>query len=428
MLDADQIATISLGVIVILTILAPGAIPFAWLLRRVRLIGGPTSAAILGGAIAGLLLGATVLGKAAPDAYASIYIGGAQAAAALDEAKRESERELAVLRASGVSEIAISEHLAGVDLRLTELGQRVQSERQQRALAADSAALLLACAMMALAAASSGRRRRRDLTTGAIASGFTMVLGAGTPIFFAAIWFGGFTTTQAWALGAVLGIGSAWPTVRTRSHGIPGRSTETDAGAMVALLIGLAAIEIAILSITGADSFAGAWSLAFVACAVIACAWRVGARRPRSQRRALMVSNGIIIPTLTAACIAPVDLPATALTSACIIASIAALLFASDGRWFGAWLGWRWFGDAETRQSAWRRSAAMLANNVGAVSIGAGALCSAAGLINHAGMIAVVLGALLVESTVGLRLRFATAFDRNAAQPDDANTDDSHKA
>ena len=101
MLDAHQIATVSLGVIVILTALIPGAVVFAWLLRRARLIGGPSTAAILGGAIAGVLLGATVLGKVAPDLYSTIYIGGARTTAEMRDTQLESERQVAALRSQG---------------------------------------------------------------------------------------------------------------------------------------------------------------------------------------------------------------------------------------------------------------------------------------------------------------------------------------
>ena len=423
MLNADQIAQVGLGVIVVLGVLAPAAIIFAWLLRRCGMVGGPAAAGILGGAIAGGLLGSAVLGKAAPDAYTAIFVGGVHETAALHTAQRSAERELAALGASGVTAAAIEEHRARVERKLLAYADRVDTSMLLRARAIDSAALLLGVAVMALGAGWAGRIRTRPLTTGAIASGFGMVIGAGAPVCIAAVWLGGFSTVQAWTLGGAVGIGSAWPTLRSRIYGVAGRSPETDASALVALCIGLAAIVMAILSVAGIRSFAGLWSIVFVAVAIAASAWRVRARRPRSQKRALALCNAGVIPALTAVCVAPIDLPGVIITKACIVASLAALLFASDGRWFGAWLGWRWFGNMNAKRTAWRRSAAALANNVGAVSIGAGALGRSAGLIDSAGMIAVILGALLLEITIGLRRRFAVAFDNARPLINDDNAD-----
>jgi|GEM_PF-1047881 len=426
MLTADQIAPVALGVIVVLTALTPAAIVFAWLLRRSAMIGGPAAAGILGGAIAGILLGATVLGGSAPGVFDSIYIGGAEESAALQEAQRESERELAALGASGVSRAAIREHRERDEQRLIRLADRVTAARRLRARSVDSAALLLGIAVMALGAGWAGRVRARSLTAGAVASGFGMVLGAGVPVCLTAIWLGPMSNVQAWTLGGAIGIGSAWPTARSRAFGTAGRSPETDASALAALCIGLAAVVMAVLSVASIRSFAGAWSVVVVAVAVASVAWRVRTRRPRSQRRSLALCNGVVTPALTAVCVAPIDLSATLITRVCVVASLAALFFASDGRWFGAWIGWRLFGDDAARRTAWTRSAAALANNVGVISIAAGALGRSAGLIDSPGMVALVLGALVVETTTGLRRRFAGTLDDTIAlrQRDSADDDD----
>jgi hypothetical protein len=425
MLGTDQIAQIGLGVVVVLSVLAPAAALLAWMLRRGRMIGGPAAAGIVGGAIAGVLLGATVLGKAAPDAYTSIYVGGIGERVALIGAQRAVERELAALTASGVTPEAVREHRQSAEPKLAAYADRFAGAQRLRSQSIDAAGMLLGCAVLALGAGWAGRTRRRPMTGGAIAAGFGMVLGAGVPVFCCAAWLGGFSHSGAWALAASVGVGSAWPTAGARRFGAAGRSPETDAGALVALLIGLAAIVMAVLSVNGIRSFSGAWSVVFVIVAIGAGAWRVRARRPRSQRRALSLCHGVVTPTLTAVCVATIDWPGTLVTRACIVASVAALLFASDGRWFGAWLGWRIFGDADARESAWRRSAAALANNVGAVSIGVGALGRGGGLVDDAGMIAVLAGALLVESTSGLRRRFAGRLDETLSSSDGSSSDGS---
>ncbi|MCB9838761.1 MAG: hypothetical protein H6813_05435 [Phycisphaeraceae bacterium] len=414
MLRTDELAPIALGVIVILAALAPASVIFAWLLRAGRMVGGGAAAGILGGAIAGTLLGATVLHKSAPGVYETIYVGGAAETRELHEAQREADRDAAALAATGVTREAVTEYRAGANRKLASYVDAVSRAQRLRARALDSAGLLLLGAVMALGAGWAGRVRRRRLTGGAVASGFGLVAGAGIPVCCAAAWLAGLSNIEAWTLAAAVGIGSAWPTPAARSIGVAGRSPETDAASMVALCMGLAAVVMAVLSTRGPRSFAGVWSLAIVAAAVAACAWRAGSRRPRSQRRALAMCNGVVTPTLTAVCIAPIDVAAVFPARACVIASIAALLFASDGRWFGAWLGWRLVGEGSGGSDAWRRSAAMLAGNVGAVSIGAGALGRSAGLIGDPAMLAVLVGALFVETTGGLRRVFAVRLDAMA--------------
>jgi len=413
MLNADQIAHIALGVVVVVAVAAPAAAVLAWLLRRAGLVGGPAAAAVLGGAIAGVLLGATVMGKAAPGVYEAVFVGGVREAELLEEARRGVDREIEALRVSGVTPIAIEEHRAGLERKISAYADRAAWARARRSEAIDSAALLLTCAVFALGAAWAGRMRRRPMTGGAVASGVGTVLGAGIPVCIAAAWLGHMGNTSAWALGAAMGIGSAWPTARARRHGASGRSPETDASAMVALLIGLAAVTMATISEGGAGSFAGAWSAAVIGVALVSCAWRSRKRRTRTrtQRRALGMTYAVIAPALTAVCAAPIDWSSEAVTRAGIVAMVAALLFASDGRFFGAWIGWRLYGDETAREQALRRASAALANNVGIVSIGVAALGRAAGVIDGAGMIAIIFGALIVETTVGLRLRFARMLD-----------------
>lgn len=426
MLSADQFASVSAGAIVVLAVLTPAAALLAWLLGRCRMPGGPAAAGILGGAIAGLLLGATVLGKAAPDRYGAIYTGGVEETRALDEAQRNIERDLAALSAAGVSSQAIYERRERMNTKLASFVDQRNTALDQRAKGVDSAAMALGCLLLTLGAGWAGKGRKRQLTGSAVASGFSMVVMAGAPIGIAAAWLGGFPNIQAWALGAACGIGSAWPTMRSRRFGAAGRAPETEAASFVALAIGLAAMVMAVLSIHGPSTFAGAWAVVVVIVATIASAWRPRSRRPRSQRHSLRLAHGVIIPALTAVCIAPIDLPAVGATSACLIATIAALLFASDARWFGAWLGWRLAGDASARETAWRRSASMLAGNVGAISIAAGALGHCAGLVGSAAMVAIIAGALFVEITTGLRHRFAIKFDAVAVNTsDDADARDS---
>lgn len=426
MLSADQIASVSAGAIVVLAVLAPAAALLAWLLRVGRMPGGPAAAGILGGAIAGILLGATVLGKAAPDSYSALYIGGVEESRSLDEAQRNIERDLAALRAAGVSSQAIYERRERMNVKLASFVDQRNTALDQRAKAVDSAAMTLGCLLLTLGAGWAGKGRKRHLSGSAVASGFTMVVMAGAPIGIAAAWLGGFTNIQAWALGAACGIGSTWPTLRSRRFGAAGRLPETEAASFVALAIGLAAMVMATLSIHSPSTFAGAWAIVLVIVALTASAWRPRMRRPRSQRQSLRLAQGVIIPALTAVCVAPIDIPGVITTKACLIATIAALLFASDGRWFGAWLGWRLGGDPIARETAWRRSASMLAGNVGAVAIAAGALGHSAGFIGSAAMLAIVAGALFVEITTGLRHRFAIMFDAGPVNAsDDADAHDS---
>lgn len=98
--------------LLLMIVIAAGAIGCASVLRWARFPGGLLAAGIVGGAIAGVFLSAAVLGKAFPEVYNDLVRVRPASIEALQDAIANFEREQAVLEASGVSEEAVLEHAA----------------------------------------------------------------------------------------------------------------------------------------------------------------------------------------------------------------------------------------------------------------------------------------------------------------------------
>src|SRR4051812_16613534 len=127
-------------------------------LRAVRLPGGRPAAAVLGGILAGLVLGPGVLGQLAPDWYEQTFVGGATERRALEELAAERR----ALVASDVSAEAVREF----DRDHNHERQRLDLARR-KAMAAfrqplDVAGVTMLSVAMFAGGWVSPRRRRAD--------------------------------------------------------------------------------------------------------------------------------------------------------------------------------------------------------------------------------------------------------------------------
>lgn len=409
-----------LGAALAIMTLAPGSWAAMFLLRRAGIAGGWSGAAAVGGAMAGILLGGSVLGALAPQTHIRMIQGGLDQRQALQEQRGEHLREIAAMESTGVSEIAVEELRRRQENERAPLREAVANAERRHQTVLYGAGLVL----FALAAFSITARRGRQVRAeanepiaGAIAAGAGCVLLSGVCAALLAQWtLGGALGTekafgvipgvgnQAALFGVGLGIGSALIGPRARRD-VAGRVGAVKRAGVVAMLLGALAL-VGLTAPTAAILFAASLLAAIGAGPVIGRSLSRPMRRNIGWGAAAMASA-----PLYAIAIAPLDLGALASGGAGLwIAILIAVIFASDGRMLGAWLGWWTFGADAGRRQAWRRGSAMVNANVGLVQIGV-VLCAgfgaaidpAATSLDPRLIAALATGAILVEISARLR-------------------------
>lgn len=104
----DQALPIALA----LLLAAAAAAALAWLLRGAGIPGGRPAAALVGGLLAGILLGPAVLAHVAPDAFERLYRGGAPERLALRQLHARHRADLAAASVGGPAPGALAEVFA----------------------------------------------------------------------------------------------------------------------------------------------------------------------------------------------------------------------------------------------------------------------------------------------------------------------------
>ncbi len=294
-----------------------------WVLRLDR-----RGAGVLGGVCAGLALGPAVFGSLAPGVYADWMMGGVKPAMEAARLTARIEPERAALGASGVSSVAVAEHVGELEQRAEALKREAERDRAMRRQAAGAAAA--SCALLAGLAVSRPVRPRWPAVGAGAVGGLLSCLGFAVAARAAL----GLSIAEACAAGAVMTGGVlAWN------------------GSSGARSFGFGALAIAC---AGLCVFAGVWTGAMLACVIgLGLAIRSVDFGVASGRWARAFAEGVLVPT-SAALVLPLAGTDVTLGGAVLIAG--ACLLAGDLQLIGSWIGVNLFesGVARSRPlSAW---------------------------------------------------------------------------
>ena len=385
---------------------APAAL-LALALRRSQSPGGPLAAAIVAGIFVGLVAGPGVLGRARPDIFAPLFVGGVEQAEALRAITMRQANDLAALDAIQASPAAIDE-LAGEHRAALEPAQEAlaRARRERRALLDLIAAILVAMHLYAAAgaivpvapragarlAASLVEHQAAPILVGLLAIALSILIPACAGLLILA-------PRQSFALALILSVPALSLTLRPP------------------LLLAC----FASLILCGVASLTLAWSAPFTVIvggllAGLLVPLSLAPRPGRALRRAILpLASALTLPAISAMLAARIDLLYLASDPATYapfwFALIAGLLWSSDGRMFCVWLACRVFGWSDARRRPW--SAAARAGNAG-VGVAQLALAVAfmpAGLAPEPIIAGALFGAALVELSRTPRAWLARALE-----------------
>ncbi len=384
----------------ILAILIPTAA--AVLLTLLLRAAGLTRAAIVGGLLAGVFVGATVFGRAAPDVYERWFVGGGAEREALEQLRSRQGADIEALQATDISEVAIDELLA-----------RQRPEREQ-AMAAHEAAMhqhqawrvqTLAIAALALLVACSPRLRRPVAWSESLFAALWMITVTCGIIGLAVVFAFEGARGPAVALGltfSVVGAGANLPSAREDGAAMIAVLTSVEARdrlvniAFIVWFICFVAAVTAVLAAAPPDAAVpGDLRIALLAGAVLGVAAKL---LPRRARRSML---GLGLPAiLTALLVVNVDLLAPTMIGPLILG----LIVGGDARWFGLasglrWLGWPW-------SSAWVGTMPLIDSAASQVSIAAVFFVS--GWLNEPLLACAIFGAAVCDLAHPLRPRLLT--------------------
>lgn len=385
----------------------------AALLRWARVPGGRHGAACVAGLVAGLLLGPSIFGRAFPSAYERLFVGGVTESKELDRLLARQRADLSAMRAADITPVAIEEARAQHAIERAPLETKLETARaefaQPRRWLATGVVALAAFGAAVGALPLSRRAIVRIQNELAIERGKPILAGllgvlmcalppaiivALIPVLGSAV--GG--TGPAWA--GALGVGVIFSIAALSAAQRPAVWIASASAVVSALAAGIAAgASIPIAIILGA-----AW---------VGLMLSIGLPREPRRRARLLVSIALwaaIVPVLVCLGAMRADVHELARDWRFWALAILALLLASDGRWFAAWLGWRLVGTARSA-GRWTRAAAMLPPGSGAAMIGAALALEHAGAVSEFVLLPAAIGAVVIEVTRGLREWLAGVLD-----------------
>lgn len=397
-----------LGLLQLLACAVP-AVGLAAILRAARCPGGAMGAAVAAGIVAGLLLGPGVFGRVKPAWHDPLLRGGVEQAAALQAESDRQRIERAALEASGVTDVALEEfdreRLAPRRAEFQAALDRARAEfRSDFGLVQAVVASALLMLALPAACARSGRLWRRTgecaIDTrwqGAGRGALALVLAMSIP-FALSMWL-------LKDLKLALGVAAALA--------VP---------AVVALPCGLFIASASGAALGACIAMVGLWTVPATVVGVaafVALALCVGSESPRRREKAkrsggsgwwggAAVVGYVLVPTLTAMLIVGIDPHSVVSSGVFIWMTILALLWSSDGRW----LAWRLAG------FTWTRAALPVGTGASMVQLVIAAGCGWAGA-PHGVVGALVLGALTIELTAGIRRLLARQMDGPLEEPSD---------
>ncbi len=374
------------------------AVFFTLLLRS----AGLTRASIIGGILAGGLVGATVLGRVAPDVYERYFVGGVAEHRALEQLHSEHGAALRAMSEMNVSEAAVEE-------LQTRQRTEMQAATQQRdaAEAAHQQARLLLSAIIALSiiVAAAPRSRRPASAPECLFAALWMIVVTCGFVGLAVVFAFQGSRAQAIALGLTFaaagtnvilplrpGEESSHPTVLLPLE-IRNRLTD------IAFVIWFLCFVAIITGVLSAAQSGSAQTSHLTPTLLIAIVGGVGLKLlPLRARHALRM---IVLPSiLTALLLVNTDL----MTPMLIGPLVLAVLVGGDARWFGLasglrWQGWSW-------RNAWLGTMPLV--DAAPMQVAMASAFFLAGWLNEPLLACAVFGAAVCDVTQPLRPRLLT--------------------
>jgi len=394
----------ALDPILAILLTAVAAVLLTLLLRA----AGLARAAVLGGVLAGALVGATVLDRVAPEAYQRYFVGGVSQSDALRQLRSRQGADLTALQAADVSPAAADELIGRQRTELLAATKSLES-----AVQAHQRARVLVMAMLALSliVAAAPRARRPAWWSECAFAGLWMVVICCGIVGLAVVFVFQGTRTQALALGlafAALGTNVV----------LPPRSDDSGARLMIIIpaeirerLVDIAFVVWFICFVAGtaaviaASRLSGSTSTDLRVTLPMAVIAGVGMRLlPLTARHALRM---LVLPSVLAALlVANIDL----MTWMMVPPLVLAVIVGSDARWFGLasamrWHGWRW-------RHAWLGTMPLI--DAAPMQVAMAGVFFVCGWLNEPLLMCAVFGAAVADVTQPLRPRLLTMLNPQA--------------
>lgn len=384
-----------------LVVLSLPAIALAWLLRRCEAPGGRGSAALIGGAVTGILLGASVLGQLNPEAHDRLFISGVEQSRAVREVASRHRADAVAMRASGAHAQDIAALAQRHESELEPLRREMLAAQARHRERLDWIAAAFIGAYLVAAAPKWARCRRPrsaygpahrtdevSRTRARLIGAFALFIASAPPTILGLLLLR-MPLRLALALGLIFAIPGLSRTLGRTAY------TSSAAGLIVGLIGTALLVPPSFIILLGA------------ALAIGVGVW-IGI--PRSLRRPYqrMCNNlqfACLLPILAAMAAVRIDLYALADQRSFWILVAIAILWSSDGRWLGSALAQRSLAHGAPF-ARWSIAAAQVNAGAAQAQLIAAMTLSLGGAAALAGsdlLAASLVGAIFIELTANLR-------------------------
>lgn len=375
------------------------AVVMSMALRRLGAPGG----AILGGLVAGIVLGPTLAGRVAPTWYEQTVIGAFEEREELDRLRavhgmNRAAREHAGASAEATAPLEAREHDLEVIQTERVAAARWRHQEPMRWLVAGMVGLWLV--IMALTRDTESKPAERPdwyqpLVIGLWAAALPGAIG----LIFLRWW--GLDAAVCLAAGACLGAGAAAAPrsdLEAADQAEPGGRRLMDGAALVAFIGAAVALGWAAVETRGWSGLVHLWPIGLGAAArfVPLVAPIPSAAAVRGRRIAMQV----LVPALAALAAIRIEL----FEHASIWIIVALVLLSGDGRWLGAFIGAML---ARTRRALPTMRLVLAGMAAGPTQVALTALTLHRGLVDEPVALALLLGAAVMEMTTPLRAAMA---------------------
>jgi hypothetical protein len=390
-----------------------------------RAVNAPGSA-ILGGLVAGVLLGPTIFGRILPVQFETLLVGGVTERQHLEELRRRQAADIiaaehARFDAEGMRRMAVEHRAARAPL---EERLELARWRHQRPLRGLTMVIIIAAMLGA-----GTPRAAVDRDGGAVnwpsaihIAAWSAALPGGIAFVAARAWFG-WGAAEAALFAAALVVGPWALTITDRDAAASaefGGERLIEAAGRIASVVAIALAAWAMWSVQGATGLM--WAAVMLA---LPAGWLLSRRLPTCAERSdaakphAGVVQGVMVPALAATLAIKIELfHHFALWPIAI-----ALLLSGDGRWLGAFLGAALPGGRRML----RAMRLVLGSSACAPTQTAiAALAVHTGTVSPSVAYALMLGAVLTETTVPLRRRFAARLAEAEAELDRFRNEHEH--
>lgn len=374
------------------------ATAFGLVLRMARCPGGRPSGTLLGGVIAGVLLGPGVLGAVVPDLYERVVHGSEarELANAIDDRQHQLDADLVALAATGVSAQASDEQREQGEVELADLRRLRQMALDEHALPMRQIIVAVVSLVCVLAMGLSVQTRATPADLPQLFPSMLAGLAGGSMALLAValigLKVGGLDRAEAIAVGAAVAGGTL---LARFPLGTPSGVMRPPA----MTIFGGSALFVAMMGMWWSlpDDQAG-WLIAPVLTYLIASTIR-GRRAvpPQARRFARPIVLWLCVAPLTALLISMVDLQVALGSGRLVLLMVLVGVVSGSAFWLGAWLAFKARGTQGQRDQAALLALDGYAQGVICTRVLALAMLMAAGALDPSGAVAgaIVLGAIL---------------------------------